>query len=213
MENKSGIIKAVIKGNVAEVQEMIDFVLDANLMTPDEILNNHLIPGMEEVGKRFRANTMYVGEVILSSRAMHAGINRIKNYYPDNSLNKKGKVLIGTVAGDLHDIGKKIVVIFLRTAGYEVIDLGIDVSPEDFAVHVEKERPDVLGLSALLTTTTVWMAETIKLLKKEKLLKICKVIVGGDPVKPNFARQIGADGYGRDAPDAVRCVNRLLGYR
>ena len=211
MSSLSSIAQAVIDGDVGRVQELLDFALKTKLCSPEDILNGHLYPGMNEVGKQFRADMMHIPEVLLSSRAFHAGISRIKMYIPDNSLQKKRKVLLGTVAGDLHDIGKRLVGIFLKSSGYEVIDVGIDVSPEDFAAHLKTHRPDVLGLSALLNTTTVWMDETIKYLKKHKLLNNCKVIVGGNPVTKEFAEEIGADGYSEDAHAAVKCINHMLG--
>jgi len=213
MKELSGIAQAVIDGDVGRVQELIDFALSTNLFTAEEILHAHLLPGMNEVGKRFRANEIHIPEVLLSSRALHAGIIKLKDFFPDHSYSKKGKVLLGTVAGDLHDIGKKLVGIFLKNSGFQVIDVGIDVLPEDFVKYVKEHRPNIIGMSALLNTTMIWMGETIKLLKKQKLLHDCKVIVGGNPVTPEFAREIGADGYAEDALGAVKCVNDLLGYR
>ncbi|WP_092482808.1 cobalamin B12-binding domain-containing protein [Desulfoscipio geothermicus] len=213
MQNFSSIAQAVIEGDVGRVQELVNFALGTKLCTPEELLTFHLLPGMDEIGRQFKANEIHIPEVLLSSRALQAGVIKIKHYFPDNSAQEKAKVLLGTVAGDLHDIGKRLVGIFLKSSGFQVIDVGIDVAPEDFVRYVKEYQPDVLGMSALLNTTMIWMGETIKLLKKQKLIHNCKVIVGGNPVTPEFARQIGADGYAETALDAVSCTNKLLGLQ
>ncbi|MGB9788014.1 cobalamin B12-binding domain-containing protein [Dictyoglomus turgidum] len=204
------IANAVIAGNRKKVQELVSKALEKGL-NPEEIINNGLLAGMSVIGERFKNNEIFVPEVLVAARAMQAGMDILKPLIAKNSGIIKGKVVIGTVKGDLHDIGKNLVSMMLEGAGYEVIDLGIDVPPEKFVEAIREYNPDIVGMSALLTTTMPYMKVTIDVLEKEGVRRKVKVIVGGAPVTESFAKEIGADGYAPDAPSAVDLVNQLMG--
>ena len=163
------------------------------------------------IGKRFGANEIFLPEVLLAARAMNAGMNLIKPLLIAGEVRSLGKVVIGTMKGDLHDIGKNLVGVMLKGAGFDVIDLGADVAPERFVETAAAEGARVVGLSALLTTTMVGMKDVVELIKDRGLEGQVKVIVGGAPLSQSFADQIGADGYGYDASNAVTLVKRLTG--
>jgi 5-methyltetrahydrofolate--homocysteine methyltransferase len=169
---------------------------------PLEIINGGLIKGMNVVGARFRAGDMFVPEVMMSARAMKEGMELVKPLIAESDLPTAGKVVLGTVAGDLHDIGKNLVGMMMESAGMNVIDLGVDIAVEAFAQAVREHKPEVVALSALLTTTMPAMKETIELLMEEGLKDSVKVIVGGAPVTQDFADEIGADGWASDAASA-----------
>lgn len=177
---------------------------------PQDIIDQGLIAAMEEIGRKFKAGDLFIPEVLLSARALNRGLSLLGPYLSAGGRASKGKVLIGTVKGDLHDIGKNIVTTMLRGVGYEVMDLGVDVKIETFLEEVRKHQPQVLGLSALLTTTLPEMKRVIDELDKAGLRKRVKVIIGGAPVNANYARSIGADGYAADASEAVDTLQRLL---
>jgi 5-methyltetrahydrofolate--homocysteine methyltransferase len=202
------IREGVIAGNVKKVKEQTELAVAGGLAVGGILLDG-LIAGMNVVGARFKVNEVYVPEVLMSARAMHTGLALIKPLIVSAGIREKGVVLIGTVQGDMHDIGKNLVVMMLEGAGYRVIDLGVDVPIEKFIRGVEEHRPQMVGLSALLTTTMPKMQETVA------RLRACpaglKIIVGGAPVTEKFARQIGADGYAADAASAVDLVAGLAG--
>jgi len=162
------------------------------------------------VSEKFKNNEIFIPEVLISARAMNAGLDILKPLLMESNVQPKGKVVIGTVKGDLHDIGKNIVAMLLQGAGFDVIDLGADVPKEKFLEFVKKEKADILGMSALLTTTMLYMKEMIKALKKEGIRQDVKVIIGGAPVTESYAAQIEADGYAPDAASAVDLSKRLL---
>ncbi|KLU63256.1 methionine synthase [Peptococcaceae bacterium CEB3] len=197
--------EAVINGNAKEVREFAEKALTEGL-APQTIINDGLIAGMNVVGVRFKNNEVYVPEVLIAARAMHAGMDVIKPLLTDSAVQDKGTVLIGTVKGDLHDIGKNLVRMMLEGAGYKVIDVGVDVSPEKFAQAVEEYKPQIVGLSALLTTTMTNMRTTIEALRSYHV----RVMIGGAPVTQKFADEIGADAYAPDAATAVEKANQLL---
>lgn len=172
------IANAVIAGNRKKVQELVSKALEKGL-NPEEIINNGLLAGMSVIGERFKNNEIFVPEVLVAARAMQAGMDILKPLIAKNSGIIKGKVVIGTVKGDLHDIGKNLVSMMLEGAGYEVIDLGIDVPPEKFVEAIREYNPDIVGMSALLTTTMSYMKVTIDVLEKEGVRRKVKVIVGG----------------------------------
>jgi 5-methyltetrahydrofolate--homocysteine methyltransferase len=179
-------------------------------MDPLEIINQGLVAGMNVVGPRFKAGEMFVPEVLMSAKALHAGMELVKEKLVDFEMPSEGKVVIGTVKGDLHDIGKNLVAIMLESSGYDVVNLGVDIPPEKFAEAVKEHNPQVVGLSALLTTTMLAMKETIDYLKEEGLRDQVKVIIGGAPVTEDFSVEIGADGYAPDGGSAVELVKGLL---
>ncbi|MHB1405841.1 MAG: corrinoid protein [Desulfitobacteriaceae bacterium] len=197
--------EAVINGSAKKVKELAEQAV-AQGIDPQSVISEGLIPGMNVVGTRFKANEIYVPEVLISARAMHAGLNVVKTLLSSAEIQDKGTVLVGTVKGDLHDIGKNLVCMMLEGAGYKVIDVGIDVAPEQFVKAVEENKPQIVGLSALLTTTMINMRNTIELLKDYPV----KVMVGGAPVTEKFAAEIGAHAYAADAASAVDRANELM---
>lgn len=179
-------------------------------MSPKEILDNGLILGMEAVGRDFKAGDLYIPEVLLCARAMHAGMEVLRPLLEESGVPARGKLVIGTVAGDLHDIGKNLVSMMFQGAGFEVIDLGVDVSPEKFIEAVRAENADLVGMSALLTTTMPSMKATIDALIQEGLRDKVKVLIGGAPVTAKYAQDIGADSFASDAGSAVEAAQNLI---
>ncbi len=209
MANLETIKNSVIEGNVAGATAETKACLDSGV-DPLKIINEGLVAGMNVVGPRFKAGEMFVPEVLMSAKAMHAGLDLVKEKLVDFEMPSSGKVIIGTVKGDLHDIGKNLVAIMLESSGYNVVNLGVDIPPEKFAEAVKEHQPHVVGLSALLTTTMLAMKETIDYLKEEGLRDQVKVIIGGAPVTDDFSAEIGADGYAPDGGAAVELVKGLL---
>lgn len=209
MEILKEIADSVIAGNRKKVQELVKVALEEGI-SPERIINEGLLSGMSVIGERFKRNEIFVPEVLVSARAMQAGMDILRPLIANSKEVIKGKIVIGTVKGDLHDIGKNLVSMMLEGAGYQIIDLGIDVPPEKFVEAIKEHNPDIVGMSALLTTTMPQMKVTIDVLKQEGLRDKVKVIVGGAPVTPEFAKEIGADGYAKDASEAVELVNSLM---
>ena len=210
MGYKETIYEGILKGNMKAVEEAAQAALAAG--TPAaQLLNEAMIPAMGEVGRLFEANEYYVPEMLIAARAMKAGLAIIRPELVKEKVEPKGKVAIGTVKGDLHDIGKNLVGIMVEGAGFEVLDLGVDVSPADFVKAVKEKGANVIGLSALLTTTMPSMKGTIEALQEAGLRGKVKVIIGGAPVTQKYADEIGADGYGRDAAAAATLVKSLTG--
>jgi 5-methyltetrahydrofolate--homocysteine methyltransferase len=206
MSNLEQIREFVIAGSAKKVKEYTEAAV-AEGLDVSTILNQGLIAGMNVIGGRFKAGDVYVPEVLMSARAMHTGLAVIKPLIVSSGIKAKGTVAIGTVKGDLHDIGKNLVIMMLEGAGYKVIDLGVDVPTEKFMQAIEEHHPQVVGISALLTTTMTQMQETVEKLKAAG--GKVKIIVGGAPVTPKFAGEIGADGYAADAASAVDKVAEL----
>lgn len=199
----------VIKGNSDLVVQLTQKAVEENVK-PNEIIENGLITGMNVVGKRFKAGDMFVPEVLMAAKAMKEGMNLVKPLLVEGEMPSKGKILLGTVSGDLHDIGKNLVGMMIESSGMEIINVGTDVSPEDFVKKIKQYKPDVLAMSALLTTTMLSMKDTIEVLKEEGLRDSVKVVVGGAPVTQEFADKIGADGWAPDAASAKDLVYRLV---
>lgn len=204
------VYTAVLKGNaklaLAETQAALEVGIPA-----EDILQQACIPAMTEVGRLFETGEKFVPEMLIAARAMQSAVNLLKPRLVEANIQKLGKVVIGTVAGDLHDIGKNLVGMMLEGAGFEVIDLGTDVSPEAFVKAVQEHQADIVGLSALLTTTISSMKETIDALKEAGMRQQVKVMVGGAPISQDYANQIGADGYSADAGSAARVARSLVG--
>jgi 5-methyltetrahydrofolate--homocysteine methyltransferase len=209
MEIFDTIADEVQKGNSNSVEELIRKSL-AQDIPAEEVLNNGLIKGMEIVSEKFKNNEIFIPEVLVSAKAMNAGLGILKPLLAQANVKPLGKVVIGTVRGDLHDIGKNIVAMMLQGAGFEVIDLGADVPKEEFLKFIKKESANILGMSALLTTTMLYMKDIIEAAREEGLRQDIKVIIGGAPVTEDYAAQIGADGYAPDAASAVDLTKRLL---
>ena len=203
------ICNFLFQGNILKVKELVKEAL-SNGIDPEVILNNGLLEGMKIVGKHFKNNDIFLPEVMLSSQAMNAGMEILQPLLAANSARSLGKVIIGTVKGDLHDIGKNILSMMLKGGGFEVIDLGIDVSPEKILEAIKKYQPDILGMSAMLTTTMMNMKETIDILEDEKLRQKVKIIIGGTAITEAFAEEIKADGYAPDAVSAVEISRSFL---
>jgi 5-methyltetrahydrofolate--homocysteine methyltransferase len=203
------ITNALLKGQANRVKTLTILAIE-NGIEPQKIYEKALLPGMEIIGKRLRDNTIYIAEVLIASRAMHAGLHVLKPLLSNPRQASIGKVVIGTVAGDLHDIGKDLVVMMLRGAGLEVIDLGIDVQPEEFAEAIIDHNPDILAMSAMLTTTLGMMAETMRELERRDLRNNVKIIIGGNPATQDFAQAIKADGYADDVFKAVDLALRIV---
>jgi len=209
MEILEEIAAEIEKGDSASVLALTEKALSKDISAAD-ILNKGLVAGMDTVSERFKKGDIFIPEVLIAAKAMKAGMEIIKPLLAESKVEAKGKIVIGTVKGDLHDIGKNIVAMLLEGSGYEVIDLGNDVPKEKFLEHVERERANVLGMSALLTTTMTYMGEVIESIEKAGLKQSVKVIIGGAPVTYSFAEQIKADGYAPDAASAVDLVKDLL---
>lgn len=199
---------AVFSGDAETTVKRIEEAIREGVGIPD-ILNEGLIAGMSAIGVKFKNNEVYVPEVLVAARAMHFGMSTLKPYISKAGIKAKGTVVVGTVKGDLHDIGKNLVLMMLEGAGYKAVDLGIDVEAEKFVAAIEEYKPQVVGLSSLLTTTMPEMQKVIALVKPYQV----KVIVGGAPVSQAYADQIGADAYGQDAATAVDKINDLIGSR
>jgi len=199
----------VVNGNESKVIELTKSLLEAGY-DPLEIMNKGLIAGMDIVGPRFKNGEMFVPEVLLSARALHSGINIVKEALVGTDIPCIGKIVLGTVKSDLHDIGKNLVGMMMESAGFKVIDLGVDVPEETFIEAVKEHKPDILALSALLTTTMPNMKSVIDALKENGLRDKVKVIIGGAPVSQNFADEIGADGYAPEAASAAALCKQLI---
>ncbi|MEW6742494.1 MAG: corrinoid protein [Planctomycetota bacterium] len=204
------IAQSLQHGEAEEVHSLTRQAIAQKLPAAD-ILNQGLIAGMNVVGEKFRVHEIFLPDVLLAAKAMTAGTELLKPLLVAGEVPSRGKVVVGSVQGDLHDIGKNLVGIMLKGAGFEVIDLGHDVAPARFLEAAVREGAGVIGLSALLTTTMMVMRIVVELVKERKLQGRLKVIVGGAPVSQEFAREIGADAYGYDAANAVERVKTLMG--
>lgn len=199
----------VIEGEAAEVEAGVQAALDAGI-NPNTILNEALIAAMDEVGRRFEEGEYFVPEMLIAARAMQAGLKLLKPHLVKAETKSAGKVAIGTVKGDLHDIGKNLVAMMLEGAGFEIQDLGVDVSPDSFVKAIQGGA-QIIGMSALLTTTMSNMGVTVAAIKSAGLRDQVKIMIGGAPVTQEYANQIGADAFAADASSAVRTARLLLG--
>ncbi len=204
------IAEKLYDGEDDAVAELTQKALDEG-MTPEEVLNDGLLAGMDRVGVDFRDGELFVPEVLIAARAMHAGMDILRPLLAESDVPSAGKVVLGTVKGDLHDIGKNMVRMMLEGAGFEVVDLGIDVPPDKFIEAVKTEQPDLVGMSALLTTTMPSMKHTIDALVEAGLRDNVKVMIGGAPVTQALSREIEADGYAPDAASAIELARSLVG--
>jgi len=209
MADLEALGEAVINGDRDEAARLAQEAVDEGV-DPESIVNDGLIVGMNEVGRRFKANEFYVPEVLIAARAMHAGMDIVKPLLAESGVEPQGRVLIGTAQGDLHDIGKNLVAMMLEGGGYEVIDIGVDVSADQFVEAINEHSPDAVAISALLTTTMPSMKDTIDALDVAGIRDQIKVMIGGAPVTQDYANEIGADGYAPDAASAVDLAADLL---
>ena len=209
-DNLQQIASNLYSGKHEEVTALVQQALDQGI-DPQEVLQDGLIAGINEVGKDFKAGELYVPEVLIAARAMHAGIDVLRPLLAESDLTGAGKYVIGTVRDDRHDIGKNLVKMMLEGAGFETIDLGKDVHPETFVAAVREHQPQIVGMSALLPTTMGQMVTTIEALEEAGLRDSVKIMIGGAPVTAAFAEEIGADAYASDAATAVDVARSLVG--
>ncbi len=200
------IYDQVLSGDIDSIKDSVSAAIDEGIEV-NEIVSGTLIRAMDEVGLQMKNGELFVPEVLIAAEAMKEGLSVVKPLMQEDSSYYIGKVVIGTVAGDLHDIGKNLVAMMLESCGFEIIDLGVDVCIEDFLKAVHENKPDIVGLSALLTTTLEAMKDTVKAIKAQGNVK---VIVGGAPVTEEYAQEINADGYGSDASEAVELAKNML---
>lgn len=204
------IFICIKEGDRELVKSKIQEALDAGL-PPEQILQKGMISAMAEVGRLFEIGEYFVPDMLVAARTMQEGLQHLKPYLTDTDIKPVGRVVIGTVKGDLHDIGKNLVAMMLEGAGFSVVDLGVDVPPDRFVAAVRQGQVDVVAMSALLTTTMANMKATIEALRTAGVREQVKVIVGGAPLTESFAKAIGADGYAEDASRAVRLVQEIIG--
>ncbi len=211
--NQEAIKDAIIKGKHQEIEALVREAIEAKA-DPEELINDVMIAAMDTVGKKFAANEIYVPEMLVSALTMKKGLELLKPLLKTEGAGAaKGTIVMGTVKGDIHDIGKNLVVMMLQGAGFNVFDLGVDLTSEQIIEQVEKINPEILGLSALLTTSMPEMKKVIEVLKERKLRDQVKVMVGGAPLNTAFAEKIGADGYGKNATEAVELARHFMAER
>lgn len=208
MSQVKEVYNGVLEGDMGAVEANVQAALDAGV-SPADLLQEGLIAAMGEVGRLFEEGDYFVPEMLIAARAMKAGLKILKPLLVDSGIKPVGKVAVGTVKGDLHDIGKNLVAMMLEGAGFEIMDLGTDVTPEQF-VQAVNEGADIVGLSALLTTTMPSMEMTIKAIESAGLRNQVKVMIGGAPVTAAYSAQIGADGFAPDASQAVTLAKSLI---
>ena len=210
MEILQKISEELQAGNYQVVPKLVQEALDAKI-PPAKILSDGLVAGMDIVGDKFRRDELFMPEVLISAKAMQSGMDILRPKLMEVGAKLAGKIVLGTVKGDLHDIGKNLVAMLMEGAGFQVIDLGIDVPSEKFVETVKSQKPNILGLSALLTTTMPKMKEVMESLVEAGVRKSVKVMVGGAPVTEKFAKDVGADAYAPDAASAVEKARELVG--
>lgn len=210
MADFTKISQALIKGDAKTVKELTEKAV-AEGVAPGTVIQEGLIGGMSVIAERFKKNEIYVPEVLIAARAMHAGLGVLKPLLTESETEAAEVFLIGTVKGDLHDIGKNLVAMMMEGAGFRVVDLGVDVPAEKFVDAIREHKPSIVGLSALLTTTMVAMKDTLEAIKASEFKDKVKVMIGGAPVTQNYADEIGADGYAPDASTAVDVAKQLVG--
>jgi 5-methyltetrahydrofolate--homocysteine methyltransferase len=210
MADLNTIAEALVGMDAAKLEKLVKEKLEQGV-SAKEILNEGLIQGMDRIGRKMEKGEMYIPEVLLCAKIMSRAVESLKPLLGEGDSKATGKAVIGTVKGDLHDVGKNLVILMLESAGFEVVDLGIDVPPEKFVKTIREEHPDILGLSALLTTTIDMLGKTIDAIRESGCREGLKIMVGGAPVTQAFADKIGADGYAADAGGASRLARSLVG--
>ena len=208
-EHLKTVYQSVMDGNLEGVRESVSKAVQAGL-NADKILKEGLIPAMTEVGRLFEEGEYFVPEMLVAARAMQGGLEILKPLLVEEDVKPVGKVVIGTVKGDLHDIGKNLVAMMLKGAGFEVFDLGTDVPPDKFAEQVREKGADIVAMSALLTTTMTNMAAVIKVITEAGLREKVKIMIGGAPITDEYTRKIGADGYAQDASQAAKLAPSFI---
>ncbi len=211
MKEVTELTEAIIKGKLEDAREITTQAL-AEGIPADEIITNYMVAGMNEIGNRFEAGKAFVPELLMAARAMKGSLEILKPHLEQSNSTGLGKVIIGTVRGDLHDIGKNLVASMLEGCGFEVINIGVDVSADKFVAAVKEHNPDIMCLSALLTTTMQNMKDVITALNDAGIRNHVKIMVGGAPINQKFADEIGADGYGDNANAAVTVAKKMMEY-
>ncbi len=210
MSNWTNLHDAILNGDIASTPKLVEEAISEGA-TPEDILEKGLIAGMADVGAKFKANDIFVPEVLIAAKAMHAAMDVLEPLLVASGVKPKAIVAVGTVKGDLHDIGKNLVVMMLKGAGFQVVDLGIDIAPDVFITKAEEASVSLIAMSSLLTTSMPSMKLTIDILKERGLGAKIKTVIGGAPVTQEYADNIGADGYAQDASSAVDKAKELLG--
>jgi corrinoid protein of di/trimethylamine methyltransferase len=209
MPDPAELYQAILTGNAKKAEEITKAALEAKV-DPRELVQKYMIPAMDEVGKRFECNEYFVPELLIAARAMKTSLELITPFLIEAGVEKAGRVVIGTVQGDLHDIGKNLVASMLEGGGFEVVDLGVDVAPEKFVEAAQEKDHTIVALSALLTTTMTMMRRVVESLDKAGIRDRTKVIIGGAPITQQYADEIGADGYSDNASSAVALARKLV---
>ncbi len=212
MSEYGGLVKVIQEGNYTETQNLIKALLDTG-KSPDEIIQNGIVVALDIVGKQFSAGECYIPEMLVTARASQKGLEVLSPLLVKTGFKPRGRVVIGTVKGDLHDIGKNIVAMMLKGAGFQAIDLGFDVAPERFVEALQAEDAQILAMSCLLTTTMASMEQTMNALREAGLYGKVKVMIGGPPTTDDFAKDIGADFRGRDAYEGIEQAKRFSTIR
>ncbi len=210
MADLGKIAESLIAGNIDEVSKQVQAAVDEST-DPQETMEKGLLSGMDVVGQRFKSGEMFIPEVLRSAKAMHAGMEILRPLLAESDTKGAGTLVLGTVEGDLHDIGKNLVGMMFEGAGFKVVNLGIDLKPQVFVDAVKEHNPELVGMSALLTTTMPKMGETINALKEAGVRDSVKVLVGGAPVTEEFAQEIGADAYAANAASSVDKAKAVMG--
>ena len=210
MSNWTILHDAILNGDIASTPKLVEEAISDGA-TPEDVLEKGLIAGMADVGAKFKANDIFVPEVLIAAKAMHAAMDVLEPLLVASGVKPKATVAVGTVKGDLHDIGKNLVVMMLKGAGFQVVDLGIDIAPDIFITKAEEASASLIAMSSLLTTSMPSMKATIEILKERGLDTKIKTVIGGAPVTQEYADDIGADGYAQDASSAVDKAKELLG--
>ena len=204
------LYQSILRGKSPETRIHTQKALDENI-PPQEIISKAMNSAMEEVGLRFSRHELFLPEMMIAARAMKEGMGIIEPYIVGKSIASMGKIVLGTVKGDLHDVGKNLVGMMFKGAGFDVVDLGIDVPKEKFRERIQRERPEFVGISALLTITLPNVIETIEFIRSSSGNENCKILVGGAPVTPKFAKDAKADGYASDAGSAIQIAKSMVG--
>ncbi len=208
MSDPAQLYEAILTGNAKQAEEVTNTALEAGT-DPTELLGKYMIPAMDEVGKRFECNEYFVPELLIAARAMKTSLALLTPHLVASGVQPKGRVVIGTVQGDLHDIGKNLVASLLEGGGFKVVDLGVDVSPEKFIEAAKEGEDTIVALSALLTTTMTMMKAVVEGLEEAGIRDKAKVMIGGAPITQAYADEIGADGYSDNASAAVALARKL----
>jgi len=209
MSELSKITQTLMEGDGQTLVTLVTEALEEG-RAASEILNDELIGGMDMIGEKMGNGEMFIPEVLMTARAMSGAVEILKPHLAEGESSSAGTIVVGTVKGDLHDIGKNLVVMMLESAGFEVIDLGVDVEPEIFVEAIKENKPDILGLSALLTTTMPMMKKTVESVHDAGIRENLKIMIGGAPVNQEFADEIGADAYAPDAGSACRMAKSII---